>query len=189
MTADVVGFLAALDRADLEVDLRGIARDIRLVGDVPDRPRLRARPEQCSLRTGQRLDPLDVDRADIDLLRDRRERLIVEIYRHLAVGVVLGRTRRDAAHEDRVAARLVVDEVHARQRADYVLGVLQRLPLDVGGREGGDALPDLLEVQLAPRRGHDDGFELPGVRCWPCWPRERDGYSVARMAAVSGLEL
>jgi len=30
---------------------------------------------------------------------------------------------------------------------------------------------------------------FPDSAAAPCWPRDRDGYSVAKMAAVSGLEL
>ena len=147
------------DRADLGRHLARIAADVRLVGDVVDRARLRARAEQRALRARQRLDALDVDQPHVGLLRDRRHRLVVEVDRHLAVDAELARSRRDAAHHDHALARDVADEVDGGQGADQVVRVGQRLLLDELGGERGDALGDLLQVFAAPRRGDDDGLE------------------------------
>ena len=157
--ADVVAFLAALGRADLGIELRGIAGRVGLVRDVDQRAGLRARPEERPLRAGQRLDPLEVDRTDLDLLRVRGHRLVVEVYGDLAVGAELRRAGCDAAHHDRVCARLEADQADARQRIHDVLGALERLLLDVVGRERRDALRDRLQVELAPGCGDENFFE------------------------------
>ena len=52
------------------------------------------------------------------------------------------------------------DEIDARQRGNDVGDALQCLLLDVGRRERRDALCHVLQVDVAPRRGHDDLFQL-----------------------------
>ncbi len=158
--AQVVAFLAALGRAEFGVDLRRKLIRIGLVGDVTDRARLRTRAEQGSLRTRQSLDAGEVDQADVDLGRDRRHGLIVQVHRHLAVSAVFGRPRRHTTHDDGVTAGKCGDEVDARQRVDHVRGALHRLPFDVGGRKRRDALRDVLQVDVAPRGGDDDLLQL-----------------------------
>ena len=47
----------------------------------------------------------------------------------------------------------------------------------IGGREGGDALRDFLEVQLAPRRGDDDGLRAARSPAWRLLAQGREtGY-------------
>ena len=188
VAADVVAFLAAFRRADLDIDLARVAGEIRLVRDVADSARLRARPEQRPLRPRQHLDALDVDQSHVDLLGARGHRLIVEVYRDLAVRVVLAGARGNTAHDDVVAARDGIDQRYARQGSRDVIQGLESLLRDVLGRQGGHALRDVLQVHLAPRRGDDHGLESCSASGCSSGPgRSRRGTARRKMAAASGI--
>ena len=160
-----VTFVAAADRVQFDA-VTGIETGrVGLVGDDPDRARLRARTEQRALRARQCLDALDVVDVHVECATDRGDRLLVEVdadarQRGRVVAVAAAR---DAAHVHERAARAVRLERHARQVLREVVEPHDVELVEALRAECLDRQRHVLQALLALLRGDHDLLETAGA--------------------------
>src|SRR5204863_1389407 len=99
--------------------------DLRLIGNVADRARLRSGAEEGSLRTAQDLDAVQVEEVDVRREERERDHRLIEVNAHLLLHT-----------------RLIADDLAGGNAADGDLALPRAEVLD---REAGDVRRDVLE--------------------------------------------